>query len=83
MGPVGRSARAVLSGLRELLGEATTFIISHQPHVFPEVDRIAVLREGRLVALGSPEKIAPQLGDSVTWDRSLEPPPRRAGGDTA
>jgi ATP-binding cassette subfamily B protein len=45
--------RAVIDGMRALLGGATTFVITHRPELFPEADRIVVLEAGRLVESGT------------------------------
>jgi ATP-binding cassette subfamily B protein len=49
--------RAVIEGMRALLGRATVFIISHRPDLFPEAHRIAVIDGGRLVELGTRQEL--------------------------
>lgn len=43
------SEKAVLKGMRSLLDECTAFVISHRPELFPEADRIILLKEGKIV----------------------------------
>ncbi|OLC54925.1 MAG: hypothetical protein AUH92_03210 [Acidobacteria bacterium 13_1_40CM_4_69_4] len=45
--------RAVIEGMRALLGGATAFIITHRPELFPEAGQIVVLEGGRLAETGT------------------------------
>jgi ATP-binding cassette subfamily C (CFTR/MRP) protein 4 len=57
----------------------TRVLVTHQRQYLPRCDRVAVLRGGRLVALGTWEQLAPlQLPELVageggsTWDQQQQ-----------
>lgn len=43
---------------------ATVFVVSHRAGVVPALDKLLVLRDGQLVALGTPEEVNRRLQDS-------------------
>lgn len=53
-----RTEAAVRDTLATLRGRATVVVIAHRLSTLAACDRVAVVREGRLVALGPPEQLA-------------------------
>jgi ATP-binding cassette subfamily B protein len=47
----------VLEGLREVMRERTTFLVSHRVSTVKEADLVVVLREGRIVERGTHEEL--------------------------
>lgn len=43
----------VEAGLRRLLGDTTAIIVAHRPSTLALADRVALLEEGRITAVGS------------------------------
>ncbi|WP_404286495.1 ABC transporter ATP-binding protein [Glutamicibacter arilaitensis] len=48
-----RTEEAVTSKLREVLGGTTTLVVAHRPSTVMLADRVALLRDGRIDAIGS------------------------------
>ena len=47
----------ILRGLREVMAERTTFIISHRVSTVRDADQIIVLEEGRIIEQGNHEEL--------------------------
>ena len=60
------SEHGVLEGMRSLMRDSTTFIISHRPTLFSEVDRVVVLDQGRVISVGPWDQVR---GDYETFPR--------------
>src|SRR2546425_6404694 len=78
--PAGR--RTVRKLLEELRGRGISVLLNS--HLLSEIelvcDRVAILRDGRVVAAGAPDELAPPRGgENETDGRLLHPRGRRAG----
>lgn len=51
------TARGIVATLRELRPGRTIVVATHDPEVWARADRVAVLRDGRLVAVGDPSAV--------------------------
>jgi ATP-binding cassette subfamily B protein len=62
---------AVRATLESLRGRATVVVIAHRLSTIRACDRVGVLREGKLVALGPPDEVAadPYLAEALALGR--------------
>jgi ABC-2 type transport system ATP-binding protein len=75
-----QSRRALWDEIRRLRGEGTTVFLTTQylEEADALADRLAVVHEGRIVALGTPETLRSQLGGTVLRLRTTPAEARRA-----
>ena len=67
----------ILQGLREVLRQRTTFLVSHRVSTVKDADLIVVLRDGRIVERGTPRR----AGRAGRLLRRPQPAPAARAGD--
>src|SRR6185436_15391023 len=68
----------VEAGLRRVLAETTALIVAHRPSTVMLADRVALLEDGRIAALGTHRELlaeVPAYRDLLTEDRTDDLPP--------
>ena len=71
----------VESGLREVLADTTTLIVAHRPSTVALADRVALLEEGRITAVGTHTELLAENRHYRYVIASLDPEPRDLDSD--
>ncbi len=70
---------AVENALRHVLATTTALIVAHRPSTARLADRVALLRDGRVVAVGTHQQLLSTDSEYARLMSGIEPPPRRGG----